>query len=409
MESNLDFIESLAPQYVNSEWIQCLDDAIKDYCRTAAERPIYNMSRVDLWDVGADKEDQKCAICLEPFETIEQVKSQETAHIPVRTKCGHTFGGSCLSRWLDEHRPSEAQPTPNCPLCRTAIELISQNENDIIIRLQEECEDVDRIGHESFGVEKLQARIDLQEHYLIPMELWFCEVLVANMQLRICLSVLSPETIAEYMERAKVAIRGISAATGIPIDPSPFGEGGYVTAATISRWATPHKVLMCRRLLDILHGLICYLERRPGNSLEEVGDLTDFESDIFEMVKNPWLQELLSKILEGLHPDIPDWDERVKILKRVGEAHLTADKLWRKRYSNGLDGLYSTRPWLKERLEILVKGFEDFQNGIFAESKCGQSCLGAKKKADMESVRVILKNVRNSLKIAEGTESGQQP
>jgi hypothetical protein len=83
--------------------------------------------------------------------------------------------------------------------------------------------------------------------------------------------------------------------------------------------------------------------------------------------------------------------------------------LWRKRYLNGLDGLYSTRPWLKERLEILVKGFEDFQNGIFAESKCGQSCLGAKKKADIESIRVILKNVRNSLKIAEGTESGQQP
>jgi hypothetical protein len=211
------------------------------------------------------------------------------------------------------------------------------------------------------------------------------------------------------MERAKVAIRGISAATGIPIDPSPFGEAGYVTAATISRWPTPHKVSMCRRLLDILHGLICYLERRPGNILEEFGDLADFESDIFGVVENPWLQELISKILQGLHPDIPDWDGRVKIFKSVGEAHLTADKLWRKRYSNGLDDLYSTRPWLKERLEILVKSFEDFQNGIFAEPKCCRSCLGAKKEADMESIGLILKNLRNSLKTAEGNESEQQP
>jgi hypothetical protein len=409
MESNLDFIELLAPQYINSEWIQHLDDEIKDCCRGAAKRPIYDMSRVDLWDVGADKEDQKCAICLEPFETTEQVKSRETTHIPVRTKCEHTFGALCLSRWLNEHMASENQPIPNCPFCRTAIELISPNENDILIRLQEECEDVDRIGHGSFGVEKLQARIDLQDHYPIPMELWFCEALVANMQLRICLPVESPEALAEYMERAKVAIRGISAATGIPIDPSPFGEAGYVTAATISRWPTPHKVSMCRRLLDILHGLICYLERRPGNILEEFGDLADFESDIFGVVENPWLQELISKILQGLHPDIPDWDGRVKIFKSVGEAHLTADKLWRKRYSNGLDDLYSTRPWLKERLEILVKSFEDFQNGIFAEPKCCRSCLGAKKEADMESIGLILKNLRNSLKTAEGNESEQQP
>jgi hypothetical protein len=248
-------------------------------------------------------------------------------------------------------------------LCRTAIELISPNENDILIRLQEEYAD-NRIGHRSFGVEKLQARIDLQEHYPIPMEVWFCEVLMANLQLRICLSVLNPETLAEYMERAKVVIRGIAAATGIPIDPSPFAEGGYVTAATISRWLTPHKVLMCRKLLDILHGLICYLERRPGNSFHEVGDLADSVNETFEMVKNPYFQKLLSKIIWRLHPDSPDWDERLKILKSLGEAHLTADKLWRKRCSDGLDDLYSTRPWLKERLEILVNGFEYFQKGI---------------------------------------------
>jgi hypothetical protein len=265
--------------------------------------------------------------------------------------------------------------------------------------VQEKSEDLEN----SFGVERLRARIDLQEHYPIPMKIWVLEVLVANMTLRICLSVLSPETLAEYMERAKVVIRGISAATGIPINPSPFTEGGYVTAATISRWPTPHKVSMCRRLLDILYGLICYLQRRPGNSLEEAGDLTNFESGI-EIVENPWLQELLSQILQGLHPDIPDWDGRVKILKTVGEAHLTAGKLWRKRCSDGLGDLYSTRPWLKKRLEILFKGFEDFQKCI--TSNCCQSRLGAKKKADMESIGAILKNVQNSLKTVEENERG---
>jgi hypothetical protein len=63
MDDNLSFIESIAPQYDNSEWLIRLDDLIKDYCKDAARRPIYDMSRVDLWDIQADKEDQKCAIC----------------------------------------------------------------------------------------------------------------------------------------------------------------------------------------------------------------------------------------------------------------------------------------------------------------------------------------------------------
>jgi hypothetical protein len=62
---------------------------------------------------------------------------------------------------------------------------------------------------------------------------------------------------------------------------------------------------------------------------------------------------------------------------------------------------------LKERLEILVNGFEYFQKAI--TSKRCRSCLGARKVADMESIGAILKNLQNSLKMAKGNESGEQP
>jgi len=214
------------------------------------------------------------------------------------------------------------------------------------------------------------------------------------------------------MERAKVVIRGIAAASGITINHSLFGGGSYfnkhvfpkyVSAATVSRWPTCHKARMCRTLLRILHGLIYFQERRPGNGLDKLEDSAD--SDMVEMLEKPWLEKLLIKALKGLHPDNPDWDGRVKIFKSVGEAHLTAYKLWRKRCSDGLNDVYSTRPWLEERLEILVMGFEAFQNHRYPKAR---SCLGAErrteKRADMESIKAMLRNLQSALETAGGND-----
>lgn len=46
---------------------------------------------------------EECSICKEPYAGNDQ---------PVRTECGHVFGGACLSHWTFEEGNS------SCPVCR---------------------------------------------------------------------------------------------------------------------------------------------------------------------------------------------------------------------------------------------------------------------------------------------------
>jgi hypothetical protein len=94
-------------------------------------------------------------------------------------------------------------------------------------------------------------------------------------------------------------------------------------------------------------------------------------------------------------------NERIAILQGIGEAAWAAYKLWKKRNTDRLNDFYSTRSWLKERLEILVKGFGDFQNGITATHR-----LGAERRSDMENLRVISKKLHDALRAVEERERG---
>ncbi len=51
-----------------------------------------------------------CAICLENFDSLSEVKQLPTCH--------HVFHTNCLTEWLLHHG--------NCPMCRTIISSIQQ-------------------------------------------------------------------------------------------------------------------------------------------------------------------------------------------------------------------------------------------------------------------------------------------
>ncbi|KAH6480270.1 hypothetical protein HBI56_217310 [Parastagonospora nodorum] len=64
---------------------------------------------------------EACDICLDTFND---------EHVPVRTKCGHTFGSTCLREWTER--------TNTCPKCRTPmfIPVIKNNTGARIIDTQ---------------------------------------------------------------------------------------------------------------------------------------------------------------------------------------------------------------------------------------------------------------------------------
>jgi hypothetical protein len=51
---------------------------------------------------------ERCDICLEAFDAN---------HAPTRTTCGHTFGSTCLRKWID----SNSEQSNACPKCRTVL------------------------------------------------------------------------------------------------------------------------------------------------------------------------------------------------------------------------------------------------------------------------------------------------
>lgn len=72
----------------------------------------YAMTDISIWKVvnflmtklepvsleELDSDDCECAICYEEFRASEDEK---LSHVPVKTVCGHTFGRSCIIKWLD--------------------------------------------------------------------------------------------------------------------------------------------------------------------------------------------------------------------------------------------------------------------------------------------------------------------
>jgi hypothetical protein len=397
-----------------------MDQEISEYKRSIARRKRFTMRKLSPSELGTDKEDRACIICLEPFDILNQEKFWERTHIPVRTKCKHTFGGSCLASWLRKHDLNEDQPNPKCPLCRTIIEPMTllTDDIDMLIKAQKDCKYIAFVESGEWGIEKLQARIDLQEHYPIPLILWSSEIWAVNIQLSICLY-LSPETLAYHMERAKVIMRGLAADVGITID-SRISGGDYffnqyvlprfVSAATVSCWPASRKISICTTLLDILQRLIIDHERESRKTNEgrwRYNQIVEFDEDNVHnkrlnctgLVSNQTIQ----KLLEEMHTGILDakLNERIAILQGIGEAAWAAYKLWKKRNTDRLNDFYSTRSWLKERLEILVKGFGDFQNGITATHR-----LGAERRSDMENLRVISKKLHDALRAVEERERG---
>jgi hypothetical protein len=51
---------------------------------------------------------EHCDICLEAFDAT---------HAPTRTACSHTFGSTCLRKWID----SDSEQSNACPKCRTVL------------------------------------------------------------------------------------------------------------------------------------------------------------------------------------------------------------------------------------------------------------------------------------------------
>jgi hypothetical protein len=61
--------------------------------------------------VSMDPEDaQRCCICFDAYCTSTR---DDGAEVPIQLPCGHVFGGTCITRWM--------QTKTTCPLCRFGL------------------------------------------------------------------------------------------------------------------------------------------------------------------------------------------------------------------------------------------------------------------------------------------------
>jgi len=60
------------------------------------------------------EEDPNCPICLQSlFPVTTNGEQAQEEHDPVKVRCGHVFGKSCIAMWWREKR--------TCPMCRAPL------------------------------------------------------------------------------------------------------------------------------------------------------------------------------------------------------------------------------------------------------------------------------------------------
>jgi hypothetical protein len=121
-----------------SEVVKRLEDhvfAVRNMGRLLSKLGVgaHNMTQSQMKQAILDYESKPCNICLEQYETSDDV---------VTLKCGHTFHTTCMQEWAKSEFSSK-RATPSCPTCRVAIDddspvvdhsmmLWSKHESDVL-------------------------------------------------------------------------------------------------------------------------------------------------------------------------------------------------------------------------------------------------------------------------------------